>query len=93
MDTSVSTSDMCNLLLLCSKCVHFCFDGDIYQENDGLAMDSSLGPVLAGIFMVELESRIIPTVTDSISHWRRYVDDTFVFIKKGWTEHVLARLK
>ena len=51
-----------------------------------------LEPVLAAIFMVELETRTIPTVTDNISHWRRYVDDTFVFIKKGYVEHVLVRL-
>ena len=55
-------------------------------------MDSPLGPVLAGIFMVELETRVIPTVTDNISHWRRYLDDTFLFIKKGYVGHVLARL-
>ena len=34
----------------------------------------------------------MPMVTDSISHWWRYVDDTFVFVKKGFVEHVLARL-
>ena len=55
-------------------------------------MGSPLGPVLAGIFMVELETRIIPTVTDNISHWTRYVDDTFAFIKKGYVGHVLVRL-
>ena len=92
IDTSISKNDMRNLLLLCTKNDHFCFGGDIYQQNDGVAMDFPLGPVLAGIFMVELERRIIPTVTDRISHWRRYVDDTFVFIKKGSVEHVLARL-
>ena len=42
--------------------------------------------------MVELETRVIPTVTDSISHWRRYLDDTFVFIKKDCVEHVLVHL-
>ena len=78
-------------LLLCTKNVHFCFGGDIYQQNDGAAMGCLLGPVITGIFMVELETRIIPTVTDSISHWRRYVD-TFIFIKKGYVQHVLARL-
>ena len=83
---------MPNLLLLCTTNVHFCLGGDIYQQNDGVAIGSPLGPVLAGIFMVELDTRIIPTVTDSISHRRRYVDDTFVFIKKGCVEHVLARL-
>ena len=42
--------------------------------------------------MVELETRIIPTITDSISHWRRCVDDTFVFINKTFVKHVLGRL-
>ena len=55
-------------------------------------MSSHLGLVLAGIFMVELEARIIPVVTDSISHWKRYVDYAFAFIKKGYVELVLARL-
>ena len=55
-------------------------------------MGPPLGLVLAGIFVVELETRIIPTVTDCISHWRRYVHDTFVFTKKSCVEHVIARL-
>ena len=34
-----------NLLLLSTKNVHFCFDSNIYQKNDGIAMGSPLGPV------------------------------------------------
>ena len=68
IDISISKIDMRNLLLLGIKNAHFCFGGDLYQQNDGVAMGSPSGPVLAGIFMVELETRIIPTVTDSISH-------------------------
>ena len=60
---------MRNFLLLCTKDVHFEFDGNMYQQNDGAAM-----------------------VTCSISHWRRYVDDTFVFIEKDCVEHVLVCL-
>ena len=41
---------MCILLLLSTKNVHFCFGGDIYQQNVGVAMTPPLGPVLAGIF-------------------------------------------
>ena len=63
-----------------------------YQQNDGVTMGSPLGPVLTDIFMVELETKVIPTVIDSIYHWRRYADDTFVFIKKVFVEHVLAHL-
>ena len=40
----------------------------VIQQNDGVAMGSPLGPLLAGLFMVELEVRIIPMVTDSIYH-------------------------
>ena len=92
IETSISKNDKRNLLLLSTKNVHFCFGGDIYQQNDSVAMDSPLGPVLAGIFMAELETKIIPMVTDSIFHWRRYLDDTFLFIKKDCIEHVLTRL-
>ena len=41
-----------------------CFGGDIYQQKDGVAMGSQLGSVLAGIFMVELETKTIPTIME-----------------------------
>ena len=40
-------------LNICTKSVHFTFDGNIYARNDGVAMGSPLRPVLANIFMVE----------------------------------------
>ena len=92
IDVSISKNDMRNLLLLFTKNVHFCFGGDIYQQNDGVVMGPPLGSVPAGIFIVELKTRMIPMVTDNISHWRRYVDDTFVFVKKGYLEHILGCL-
>ena len=90
IDIAISKNDMRNLLLLFTKNVHFCFGGDIYQQNDGVVMGSPLGPVPAGIFIVELKTRMIPMVMDNISHWRRYVDDTFVFVKKGYLELILG---
>ena len=62
INTSISKNDMSNVLLLCTKNVHFCFGGDIYQQNDGVTMGSTLEPVLAGNFVAELETRLIPTV-------------------------------
>ena len=70
------------LLELCIKEMHFSFNGCIYQQVNGVAMGSPLGPVLANIFMVELEEMLIPTLSDKVSLWYRYVDDTFTFIKK-----------
>ena len=73
---------MKELLNLCTKSVHFTFDGYIYVENDGVAMSLPLGPVLANIFMVELERSVIPTLMDKMKLWTRYVDDTLCYIKQ-----------
>ena len=48
-------------------------------------MGSPLGPVLAGIFMVELERTILPTLREHMSPWKRYVDDTISYIKEVQT--------
>ena len=76
------------LLELCTKEMHFTFDGSVYKQVDGVAMGSPLGPVLANIFMVELETKLIPSLSDKISLWQRYVDDTFTFIRKDQIDYV-----
>ena len=55
---------MKEMLLLCTKDVHFLFEDDIYQKTDSVAMGSPLGPILAGIFMVEPETTIVPTLSN-----------------------------
>ena len=46
---------MKEMLALCTKNVHFTFSGVIDVQTDRVALGSSLGQVLAGIFMVHLE--------------------------------------
>ena len=60
----------------------FSYNGDIYTQADGVAMGSPFGTVLAGIFMVELERTILPTLREHMSPWKRYVDDTICYIKE-----------
>ena len=74
---------MKEMLTLCTKNVHFTFNGDIYLQTDGAAMGSPLGRVLAGIFMVHLERSLVPVLKDQLSFWKRYVDDTITLIKTG----------
>ena len=62
------------------------------NKNNGAVVGSHLRPIFPAIVMVELEMRIIPTVTVRISHWRSCVDYKFVFIKKDCVAHVLALL-
>ena len=83
---------MGDLLFLCTKNVHFSYNGDIYTQVDGVAMGSLLGPVVAGIFMVELERTILPTLREHMRPWKRYVDDTISNIKEESIEHVLSKL-
>jgi len=45
-------------------------------QTDGVAMGSPLGPVIAGIFMVELEQKLLPELSTMMTPWFRYVDDT-----------------
>ena len=44
-------------------------------------MGSPLGPVLTGIFMVELKTQIIPTLENMVLNLKRFVDDTIGFVK------------
>ena len=92
MNTNIPKQQMRDLLLLCTKNVHFSYNGDIYTQVDGVAMASPLGPVLAGIFMVELERAILPTLRKHMRPWKRYVDGTISYIKEESIEHVLSKL-
>ena len=87
--TEIPRKEMKELLLLCTKNVHFTFNKETYQQTDGVAMGSPLGPVLAGIFMVELENKMVPKLKKSLKHWKRYVDDTLAYVKTGSIETVL----
>ena len=74
LETSITRNEMKEMLILCTKNVHFTYDGKIYIQTDGVAMGSPLGPVLADIFMTELEKLLLPKLyVLYIKFWRRYV--------------------
>ena len=80
------------MLLLCAKDVHFLFEDEIYQETDGVAMGSPFGPILPGIFVVELETTIVPTLDNLLRKWKRYVDDTYCIVKTDSVNEILLKL-
>ena len=90
--TNITRSEMKEMLLLCTKNVHFSYNHDIYIQRDGVAMGSPLGPVLAGIFMMNLERSLVPKLNVYINLWRRHVDDTITFVKIGSVEYLLSVL-
>ena len=66
-----------DLLQFATKKSHFIFDGQYYDQIDGVAMGSPLGPVLANIFMCHFEEKWLKKSRFCPSLWFRYVDDTF----------------
>ena len=55
-------------------------------------MGSPLGPVLADVFVIELENSLLPKLTKYITLWKQYVDDTICFVKVGTTEFIISVL-
>ena len=84
--------EMKELLHLCTENLHFIFNGEIFIQIDGVTMGSPLGPILANIFMVELEKIIIPKLEREVKLWRRFVDDTICFAKMDSLNYILLTI-
>ena len=68
-------------------CVHFTFESRTYVQTNGVDM-GSLGPVLAEIFMIELENSLPPNLTKYIT----FSIDQICFAKIGTTELIISVL-
>ena len=67
-----------NLLTICTKESHFQFKNEYYDQVDGVAMGSPLGPLFANAFMYQFEKIHMPRLRElGIKRWHRYVDDIF----------------
>ena len=91
MNTDIPKAIMKEMLLLYTRNVFFIFEDEIYQQTDGVAMGSPVGPILAG--MVELETTIVPALGNLLRKWKRYVDDTYCIVKADSVNEILLKLK
>ena len=81
MEIGLPPNKLKELILKCTMNVQFTFNGQLYRQIDGVAMGSPLGPILADIFMAQLENGPLTSMMDQIHFYCRYVDDTFVVCK------------
>ena len=55
-------------------------------------MGSPLGPILALIFRVKLETTIVLILGNLLSKWKRHADDTYCIVKTDSVNAILLEL-
>ena len=81
---SIEIGVFLELTKLCVTDTYFTFESNIYKQNYGVAMGSSLSPILANIYMEYFESTLVPRINIpliSLKRWWRYVDDIFAILE------------
>ena len=82
-----------SLVEACVRFGAFEFDGEEYEQIEGLPMGSPLSGVLANLFMETLEADHYLGIVGPHALWVRYVDDiTLVIAVRVVTEDLVARL-
>ena len=71
---------MVQLLEVATKNQLFQFDGKLYEQIDGVAMGSPLGPLMANAFLCSIEEKLEQD-NKLPDFYRRYVDDTLAIMK------------
>ncbi len=75
----ITKAELKELLTIAAKNKLFQFEGNLYEQNDGVAMGSPLGPLMANAFMSHLEEHL-DNFEEMPSLYKRYVDDTFAIM-------------
>ena len=76
----LSDEDLKELFNYCTKNSNFTFDNQHYDQINGVAMGSPISPILAHLFMSNLEENIDRYKRKKSEVYYRYVDDIFMII-------------
>ena len=90
--TTMSTQNIMDLLEFCLGNTYFLFQGNYFEQTQGAAMGSPVSPVLANLYMESFEDRALSSAVNPPRWWKRFVDDTFVILKKDHKEEFLHHI-
>ena len=90
--TSMSVDHIVCLLEFCLRSTYFTFKGRFYEQQEGAAMGSPISPIVANLYMEDLETKAIQSAQNPPSFWRRFVDDTLTIMKSLQVESFLNHL-
>lgn len=92
-NTQFNKKELKKLLELAVCNIPFRFRNKYFVQCDGVAMGSPLGPILADIFMSNLETKLNKFSKNKPQLWIRYVDDILcIFHNKQDIDDVLQRI-
>ena len=90
--TTMSTKHIMDLLEFCLRSTYFTHRGKFYEQVEGAAMGSPISPIVANLFMENFEMRALQSSPNPPLLWKRFVDDTFVILKKAHKEEFLTHI-
>ena len=90
--TSMAVNHIVSLLEFCLRSTYFTFKGRFYEQKDGAAMGSPISPIVANLYMEDLETKAIQSAQNPPSFWRRFVDDTLTIMKSLQIDNFLQHL-
>ena len=74
----ITKRELTKLFYFATSESHFLFNGQYYDQINGVAMGSPIAPVLANLFMSHFENKWIEEYNENqIFFYQRYVDDIF----------------
>ena len=90
--TNMSVNHISCLLEFCLKTLYFTFQGKFFEQVKGAAMGLPISPIVANLFMEDLEVKALSTTPTPPTLWKRFVDDTFIIIQRRHKESFLQHL-
>ena len=76
---NICEGHLIELLTIATKDQLFQFNGDLYEQIDGVAMGSPLGPLMTNTFMCFIEEKLVHE-NKLPNFYKRHVDDTFALV-------------
>ncbi|UYV78356.1 hypothetical protein LAZ67_16001063 [Cordylochernes scorpioides] len=73
----------------CLKTTYFIYDDQIYLQMKGATMGSPISPNAACITIGQLEIKALNSLKNDVYYFKRYVDDSILFINQGSEQKIL----
>ena len=90
--TTMSIQNIMDWLEFCLCNTYFLFQGNYFEQTQGAAMGSPVSPVLANLYKESFEDRALSSAVNPPRWWKRFVDDTFVILKRDHKEEFLLHI-